>query len=90
MCEHVASLRGAKNLRKAGSVYSQYRINHSPIQDKAVYWTTQGKRFKTVLVFEISAESRLWHLMHREIITANPEPMPNAGWKKISKSQQEP
>ena len=39
------------------------------VQDGAVYWTTEGKRFNTVL-FEISAESG----MHDSPSPQNPEP----------------
>uniref|UniRef100_A0AAU8GED5 Baseplate hub n=1 Tax=Salmonella phage vB_SEnST11_KE22 TaxID=3161173 RepID=A0AAU8GED5_9CAUD len=54
------------------------------VQDGAVYWTTQGKRFKTA-VYEISAESG----MHDSPTPQNPEPAKRRLEKK-SKSKKKP
>lgn len=54
------------------------------VQDGAVYWTTQGKRFKNA-VFEISAESG----MHDSPTPQNPEPAKRRLEKK-AKSKRKP
>ena len=63
--------------RNTGSTFS--------VQDGAVYWTTQGKRFKNA-VFEISAESG----MHDSPTPQNPEPAKRRLEKESKKKKRKP